>query len=64
MKKQYSITCNCGKEIKGDDKRVVEAKMWHHAVNDHTDMVKGMSVEQFTGIMKGWDEKFAAQENK
>jgi hypothetical protein len=35
--------------------------MWHHAVKDHLDMVKGMSADQFADIMKGWDKQFAAQ---
>jgi len=55
---KYSITCNCGWEAKGNDKRIVEAEMWHHAIHDHEDMVKNMSVEQLTEIMKSWDTNF------
>jgi predicted small metal-binding protein len=61
MAKSYSIACNCGHEVKGNDPREVEAAMWHHAIHDHTDMVKGMTVGQLEGIMKGWDKEFAAQ---
>ncbi len=61
MAKSYSIACNCGHTVKGTDTRVVEAEMWHHAINDHSDMVEGMTVDQLTGIMKGWDKEFAAQ---
>lgn len=60
MQKSYSLTCNCGHEVKGTDPRAIEAEMWHHAIQDHTEMVKSMSVEQFTEIMKGWDRQFAA----
>ncbi len=56
---KYSITCNCGHEVNGNDRRLVEAKAWHHAIHDHADMVNNMSVEQFTEIMKSWDKKFA-----
>jgi predicted small metal-binding protein len=59
--KDYAITCNCGHEVRGQDTRVVEAKMWHHAISDHLDMVKGMSADQLAQIMKGWDQQFAAQ---
>jgi predicted small metal-binding protein len=54
----YTITCDCGHEVSGEDRREVEAKMWHHAIQDHGDMVKAMNVEQINGIMQGWDEKF------
>ena len=57
----YAITCDCGEEVKGTDQRQVEAEMWHHAIRDHSAMVKEMSVDQITGLMKGWDQKFATQ---
>lgn len=60
----YSITCNCGWKLKDTDRRMVEAKMWHHAVHDHADMIKGMSIEQFADIMKSWDKKFNSQERR
>ena len=59
MAKQQKLACACGTEFKGTDAREVEAKMWHHAIHDHEDMVKGMSVEQFADIMKGWDKQLA-----
>ena len=37
--------------------------MWHHAIHDHENMVKEMSVEQFTQIMKSWDKDFKNLEN-
>ena len=58
--KTYLITCNCGHELKGDDRRRVEAEMWHHAIHDHPNMVDNLSVEQLTAIMKGWDKEFDA----
>jgi hypothetical protein len=60
MEKTYTLSCDCGHEIKGKDARAVEAGMWHHAIHDHDDMVKSMSVDQFTEIMKGWDRQFSA----
>lgn len=60
MEKTYALSCNCGHEIKGADPRAVEAGMWHHAIHDHEEMVRSMSVEQFADIMKDWDRQFAA----
>ncbi|MBI2451862.1 hypothetical protein HYV50_02155 [Candidatus Pacearchaeota archaeon] len=61
---EYSVTCNCGHEVKGEERRKVEAEMWRHAIQDHAEMVKNMSAEQFTKIMREWDEKFASQEEE
>jgi hypothetical protein len=55
----YVIQCECGKEVSGTDRRRVEAEMWHHAIHDHEDMVRNMTVDQFTEIMNGWDKKFS-----
>lgn len=60
MEKTYTLACNCGHEVKGEDPRTVEAAMWHHAIHDHEEMVKSMNVDQFTDIMKGWDRQFSA----
>lgn len=60
MEKTYTLACNCGHEVKGADTRALEARMWHHAIHDHEDMVKSMSVEQFAEIMKGWDRQYTA----
>lgn len=62
MEKSYALSCDCGHEVRGDDRRAVEAGMWHHAVHDHDDKVKAMSVDQFTDILKGWDRQFAAKQ--
>lgn len=53
----YTIKCDCGVESTGTDRRNVEAQQWHHAIQQHSDMLKGMGVEQFTQIMKGWDKQ-------
>lgn len=54
--KEYKIKCECGFESKSPDRRETEAKQWHHAIHHHGDMLKEMTVEQFTQIMKGWDK--------
>lgn len=61
MAQSYAISCNCGYEVKGQDIRMIEAEMWHHAIRDHLDMVKAMPVDQLAGLMKSWDKTFAAQ---
>jgi hypothetical protein len=58
----YSITCNCGHEEKDGDRRMVEAKMWHHAIHEHPDMIQGMSSDEFAGVLKDWDSKFKEQD--
>ncbi|HZX20366.1 MAG TPA: hypothetical protein VFF13_05110 [archaeon] len=55
--KEYKIKCECGFESTSQNRRETEAKQWHHAIHHHNDMLKEMSVEQFTGIMKGWDKE-------
>ncbi len=62
--KEYSIICNCGHTVKSPDRRKTEAEAWHHAIHEHLDMVKEMSIPQFTEIMKGWDVKFKAENKK
>ena len=58
---EYSIICNCGHEVKGTDRRMVEAEMWHHAIHDHLALVQTMSAEQLVEIMRGWDRQFDSQ---
>ncbi len=58
---EHSIICNCGYEAKGKEKRAVEAEIWHHAIKDHSDMLKGMSVEQIEEILTEWDKKFSSK---
>jgi predicted small metal-binding protein len=41
-----SLTCNCGFSAENNDRYKVEASMWHHAIQDHADMLKSMTVEQ------------------
>lgn len=43
------LSCNCGYVVKDENAHVVEAKMWHHAIQDHADMLKSMSEDQIVG---------------
>lgn len=43
------LTCNCGFTVKNENATVVEAKMWHHAIQDHSDMLKSMTEEHLVG---------------
>jgi len=39
------------------DSYKVEAKIWHHAIKEHLEMLKMMSVEQLEGIMRDNDKQ-------
>jgi predicted small metal-binding protein len=54
-----SLTCDCGYEATGDDRHQVEAEMWHHALRDHEDQLKGMSVDQIADWLRDKDRKLA-----
>ena len=41
-----TLSCNCGFTAKDENRYKVEAAMWHHAIHDHADMLKSMTVEQ------------------
>lgn len=51
-----AITCECGFKAENDDHYKVEAEMWHHAMKDHGDMLKGMTVEQLEEVIKKNDQ--------
>jgi hypothetical protein len=51
------LTCNCGFTVKNADASVVEAKMWHHAIQDHCDMLKSMTEEQLVGWLNETHKK-------
>jgi predicted small metal-binding protein len=40
-----TLSCNCGFSSTGENKYKVEAEMWYHAIQDHSDMLKSMTVE-------------------
>ena len=52
-----SITCNCGYKVEDEDHYKVEAMAWHHAIKDHFDMLKEMTVEQIEEVIKSSDEQ-------
>ncbi|MCD9023123.1 hypothetical protein [Cohnella silvisoli] len=43
------LACNCGHVVKDENPHAVEARMWHHAIHDHSDMLKSMSEDQIVG---------------
>ena len=47
-----TITCNCGYKAEDEGHYKVEATIWHHAIKDHGDMLKNMSVEELETIIK------------
>lgn len=56
-----SITCNCGYKVEDKDRYKTEAKAWHHAINDHLEMLKDMTVEQIVGVLKNSDKQMGAK---
>jgi len=52
-----TLTCDCGFSVKEDNRYEVEAKMWHHAIHDHADMLKSMSIDQLTQWLTGADKQ-------
>ncbi len=55
------LQCDCGHEVSADTNESAEAQMWHHALKDHADMLKSMSVDQMTQIIKAQHATLAAQ---
>ena len=60
--KMTSLSCNCGFTVENADCYKVEAAMWHHAIHDHSDMLKSMTVEQLEEWLKNTDKQLAATE--
>lgn len=55
------LSCNCGYTVTDENPSVVEAKMWHHAIQDHTDMLKSMTEEQLIGWLTETHKKLELQ---
>jgi|GEM_PF-7083333 len=55
-----TLSCNCGFTAKGENNYQVEAAMWHHAIHDHADMLKSMSVEMLEHWLMSKDEQLKA----
>ncbi|MBD2870302.1 hypothetical protein [Paenibacillus arenilitoris] len=53
----HTLSCNCGFAATEDDKYKAEAAMWHHAIHDHADMLRSMSVEMLEQWLRGKDEQ-------
>lgn len=51
------LSCNCGYTVKGADPYKLQGEMWHHAIRDHQDMLKQMSVDQIAGLLKDHAQK-------
>ena len=54
-----SLTCNCGFSAENTDRYKVEASMWHHAIHDHADMLKSMTVDQLEQWLINKDKQLA-----
>ena len=55
-----SLSCNCGFTVENADRYKVEAAMWHHAIQDHSEMFKSMTVVMLEKWLKNKDEQLAA----
>lgn len=55
-----TLSCNCGFSITDDNNYKVEAAMWHHAIHDHADMLRSMSVEMLEQWLTKKDEQLKA----
>jgi hypothetical protein len=55
-----TLSCNCGFSITDKNKYKVEASMWYHAIHDHADMLKSMTVEMLEQWLKTKDEQLKA----
>lgn len=55
-----TLSCNCGFQITDANKYKVEAAMWHHAIQDHTDMLKSMTVDMLEQWLMNKDEQLKA----
>ncbi|MBV7506629.1 hypothetical protein KW850_15295 [Bacillus sp. sid0103] len=54
------LSCNCGFTVENADRYKVEAVMWHHAIQDHADMLKSMNVEMLEEWLKNKDNQLAS----
>lgn len=54
-----SLACDCGFTVKNEDHYKVEAQMWHHAVQEHLDMLKQMTPEQLEAWLKNKDKQLS-----
>jgi len=48
----FTITCDCGKKVEGATPELTEAGIWHHALNDHSDIINKMTVEQMAEVLE------------
>lgn len=57
-----SLSCNCGYSVENENKYVVEASMWHHAIHDHSDMLQSMTVDQIEQWLVNKDKQLGVSE--
>lgn len=55
-----TLSCNCGFSVSDDNRYKVEAEMWFHAIQDHAEMLKSMTVEMLEQWLKNKDEQLKA----
>ncbi|MEK6878011.1 MAG: hypothetical protein AABY22_00305 [Nanoarchaeota archaeon] len=51
------IICDCGFKAEGENNYKAEAVMWHHAINDHLEMLKNLGKEDIENILKSNDNQ-------
>ena len=52
-----SIICDCGFKVEDKDHFKAGAKMWHHAIKDHIDMLENMTINQLEEVIKNNDKQ-------
>lgn len=55
-----TLACACGFAAKDENPYKAEAAMWHHAIHDHADMLKSMTVEMLEQWLVSKDEQLKA----
>jgi hypothetical protein len=55
-----SLSCDCGFSVEKEDRYKVEAAMWFHAIHDHPEMLKSMTVEQLEQWLKHTNQQLSA----
>lgn len=55
-----TLSCHCGFTTKSENNFQVESAIWHHAIHDHADMLKSMTVDMLEQWLLSNDEQLKA----
>lgn len=55
-----TLSCDCGFSASDESKYKVEATMWHHAIQNHGELLKSMSVDMLEQWLVEQDAKLTA----